>query len=107
MSAFGVVGVAYDCSLYAVKVMTHGSGDTDWIVAGLMWAADNKMNIASMSLWDNNGAVTPDEAPWEDIERAAQYAFNAGCLVSGFPAIQAIGRNTGLPIRADVQGLWR
>jgi subtilisin len=83
MSAFGVVGVAYDCALYAVKVMTHGSGDTDWIVAGLMWAAEKKMNIASMSLWDNNGAVTPDEAPWEDIERAAQYAFNAGCLVVG------------------------
>lgn len=78
-----VIGVAYDCSLYAVKVMSHGRGSTDSVVAGLMWAADNKVDVASLSLWNTNGADAPDEPFWDDIERAAQYAFKAGCFVVG------------------------
>lgn len=113
----GVIGVAPECALYAVKVMTKGSGNTDWLVAGMMWAAQNKMDVASMSLWQTAGAASPDEAPWEDVQRAAQFLTDAGCLVVGIagnsgsminhwvtnpgrcPAVMAVGA-------VDDQGLW-
>ena len=76
--------IAKDSSLYAVKVLdSTNSGDSDWTVLGLMWAADNKMDIVSMSIWEPSGVETPDEALSVDIERAAQYCLGAGCLVVG------------------------
>jgi subtilisin family serine protease len=79
----GVMGVAPGCTLYAVKVMTRGAGNTDWVVAGMMWAAQNKMDVVSMSLWETSGASAPDEAPWDDVQRAAQFLLDSGCLVVG------------------------
>jgi subtilisin len=79
----GVMGVAPGCTLYAVKVMTRGAGNTDWVVAGMMWAAQNKMDVVSMSFWETGGASAPDEAPWDDVQRAAQFLLDSGCLIVG------------------------
>jgi subtilisin len=50
-NAIGVVGVAPQCSLYAVKVLSDaGSGMTSEIIAGMTWAKNNGMKVISMSL---------------------------------------------------------
>jgi subtilisin len=81
----GTGGVAPDCSLYAVKVMTHGTGQDEWIIKGMAWAKDNAMDVVSMSLWHVADATspTPDEPPDADFERAAMALMAANCLVIG------------------------
>lgn len=52
----GVVGVAPKVDLYGVKVLdANGSGTFDDVIAGMQWAVDNKMEIASMSLGASQG----------------------------------------------------
>jgi len=52
----GVVGVAPKASLYAVKVLDkNGSGQYSWIVAGIEWAIQNKMQVINMSLGGGSG----------------------------------------------------
>jgi len=65
----GVVGVAPDVSLYAVKVLNAGlAGDVSDIIAGIEWAIDNKMQIINMSI----GSNLYSEALREACDRAAQ-----------------------------------
>lgn len=69
-----VVGVAPKAELYAVKVLTkEGSGDMFGIMRGIMWTAQNGMQVASMSL----GA--PQAMPL--IQYALQMAVNAGVTI--------------------------
>ncbi|MFQ5894264.1 MAG: S8 family serine peptidase [Nitrospinota bacterium] len=54
-NTFGVVGVAPEVELYAVKVLNaQGSGSWSNVIMGLDWAAKNGMQVANMSLggWD-------------------------------------------------------
>jgi subtilisin family serine protease len=52
----GVVGVAPKADLYGVKVLdANGSGTFDDVIAGMLWAVENKMQVASMSLGANSG----------------------------------------------------
>lgn len=52
----GVVGVAPQVDLYGVKVLDeNGSGTFDDVIAGMLWAVDNKMEVASMSLGAGQG----------------------------------------------------
>jgi len=52
----GVVGVAPAIDLYGVKVLDeNGSGTFDDVIAGMLWAVENKMEVASMSLGANSG----------------------------------------------------
>ncbi len=47
----GVLGVAPQASLYAVKVLNRtGSGYISDIIEGLQWSIDNKMQVVNMSL---------------------------------------------------------
>lgn len=47
----GVVGVAPKATVYGVKVLdANGSGTFDDVIAGMQWAVENKMQVASMSL---------------------------------------------------------
>lgn len=47
----GVVGVAPRVELYGVKVLgDDGSGQLSWIIRGMRWAIQNKMDVISMSL---------------------------------------------------------
>lgn len=50
-NGFGVVGVAPDVDLYAVKVLNaNGEGSLSTVIKGLEWAAKNKMRVANLSL---------------------------------------------------------
>jgi subtilisin len=58
-NSFGVVGVAPNASLYAVKVLNDGgSGSLSWILAGMSWAITNGMHVISMSLGSNSAPST-------------------------------------------------
>ncbi|MFQ5962283.1 MAG: S8 family serine peptidase [Candidatus Methylomirabilales bacterium] len=50
-NGFGVVGVAPEVDLYAVKVLdAKGEGTLSTVIKGLDWAAKNKMRVANLSL---------------------------------------------------------
>src|SRR4030067_1606158 len=50
-NGIGVVGVSPNADIYSLKVLDGaGFGMASWIIAGLQWAVDNNMNVASMSL---------------------------------------------------------
>jgi len=52
----GIVGVANKADLYGVKVLdANGSGTFDDVIAGMQWAVDNRMDVASMSLGASQG----------------------------------------------------
>ncbi|MDJ1422442.1 MAG: S8 family serine peptidase [Candidatus Methanoperedens sp.] len=69
----GVVGVAPNADIYAIKVLNGGgSGLASWIISGIEWAVDNNMSIATMSLGG------PDDI---SIRNAVDNAYNAGVLL--------------------------
>lgn len=50
-NAIGVIGMAPEADLYAVKVLNNnGSGFLSWVIAGIEWASDNNIDVANMSL---------------------------------------------------------
>ena len=54
----GVVGVAPNASLYAVKVLDKdGGGNLTSIIKGILWCAQNKMHVANMSLGSPVGSL--------------------------------------------------
>ncbi len=54
----GVVGVAPKARLYAVKVLDKdGAGGLTSIIKGLIWAGNNKMDVANMSLGAPMGTI--------------------------------------------------
>ena len=70
----GVIGVAPEVSLYAVKVLDNtGSGWVSDVIAGIEWAITNEMQIISMSL----GSDSDNEA----LHTACDKAYGAGVLV--------------------------
>ena len=79
-NASGIVGVAPDCSLYAVKVLNgQGSGQLSWILAGMNWCVDNGMDVASMSL--GSDVMQPDAPCTVAYQRAAERLIASGCIV--------------------------
>jgi subtilisin family serine protease len=85
----GVVGVAPQAELYGVKVLdADGSGTFDDVIAGMQWAVDNKMQIASMSLGASKGnpsLLAAVEAMKKAGVALIAAAGNSGRAV-GFPA---------------------
>lgn len=112
-NAAGVVGVAPDADLYAVKVLAaNGSGNLSWILAGMGWCVRNRIKIVSMSLGSN--VSDPDAPCIAAYQAAANRLEQAGCIViaasgnagrntnhwvgnparcSGFMAVAAVGQN--------------
>jgi subtilisin len=85
-NGIGVVGVAPNASLYAVKVLAgDGSGTTSTIISGIQWAIDNKMNIVSMSF----GSPFPDQA----LQDASDAAYNNSILL-----VASAGNTYGMPV---------
>lgn len=65
----GVVGVAPDADLYAVKVLnSSGSGSSSGVAQGVEWAIQNGMDVINMSL----GSSTHSQAI-QDVVNAAYY----------------------------------
>jgi subtilisin family serine protease len=89
----GVVGVAPEAHLYAVKVLNSGgSGYWSDVIAGIQWSVNNSMEVISMSF---GGGYS------ESMEAACDAAYNAGIVVvasagnSGNPPGK--GDNVGYP----------
>ncbi len=70
----GVIGVASGATLYAVKVLDkRGSGYLSNIAQGIVWAGDEGMHIANLSLGAPSGSST--------LYNACTYATNLGVLL--------------------------
>lgn len=71
----GVVGVAPQASLWAVKVLDNtGAGYVSDVIEGLSWCIDNGMQVANMSL-----GTDTDDVP--SFGEACQAAADAGLLL--------------------------
>lgn len=58
----GVIGVAPEAALYAVKVLNrYGSGYISWIIAGIEWSITNKMQVISMSFGSSSDSTSLHE----------------------------------------------
>ncbi|MCX5796620.1 MAG: S8 family peptidase [Elusimicrobia bacterium] len=70
----GVVGVAPKARLYAVRVLdADGSGSISGIVDGIIWCANNHIQVANMSLGSDKPSPT--------LQRALRYAKAMGVVV--------------------------
>ncbi|MBU8598380.1 peptidase S8 [Shouchella clausii] len=73
-NSIGVLGVAPNAELYAVKVLgASGSGSVSSIAQGLEWAGNNGMHVANLSL----GSPSPSAT----LEQAVNSATSRGVLV--------------------------
>ncbi len=83
-NTIGVVGVAPNVNLYAVKVLgDNGSGQSSWIIAGMEWCIRNGIKVASMSL---GGASAPMVAYANAVKR---------CQDKGVVVVIASGNSFG------------
>ena len=72
----GVVGVAPEARLHAVKVLDdNGSGFTSDIIQGIEWCMDSSIDIASMSFGSIVGSAS--------LQSACNAAYSAGVLLVG------------------------
>ncbi|MEI7529706.1 MAG: S8 family peptidase [Elusimicrobiota bacterium] len=79
----GVVGIAPRASIYAVKVLDkNGSGSYSNVMAGIEWAAQNKMQVINMSL--GGGGVD------EPMKKMMTAAYEAGVTI-----VCAAGNDSG------------
>jgi subtilisin len=73
-NGFGVIGVAPEATLVAVKVLDrNGSGSFSAVANGIVWAVKNKMQVINMSL----GGISGSQA----LHDAVKAASDAGILV--------------------------
>jgi subtilisin len=73
-NGFGVIGVAPEATLYAVKVLdSKGSGSFSAVASGIVWAARNGMHVINMSLGGMSFSQT--------LADAVKAASDAGVLV--------------------------
>ncbi|MFY0759498.1 S8 family peptidase [Metabacillus dongyingensis] len=71
----GVLGVAPDVTLYAVKVLdSSGSGTYSGIAQGIEWAVENGMDVINMSLGGSQGSSA--------LQQAVDQAYNKGVVVA-------------------------
>lgn len=79
----GVVGVAPNASLYAVKVLDkNGGGRLTSIIKGLIWVGRNDIQVANMSLGSPRGSIF--------MRLAVKYATSKGVVI-----IAAAGNSGG------------
>lgn len=77
----GLIGVAPQCNLYAVKVLgDKGQGSLQWLAQGIEWCIENKIHIISMSLG------FPESTP--EVYQAIVDAYNARIIM-----IAAVGND--------------
>lgn len=73
-NGIGVIGVAPEASLYAVKVLdSTGSGTFSNVIAGIDWSVNNGMQVISMSLGADSGSTS--------LKNAVDNAYNAGVVI--------------------------
>lgn len=84
------IGIAPDAELIVGKVLSNeGSGSSDGIAAGILWAADQGAHVISMSLGGGGADARTNQA--------IDYAWSKGCIVnaaagnSGYNGSNTIG----------------
>jgi subtilisin family serine protease len=97
-NSFGIIGVAPEAEIVAVKVISEetGSGAFSWINAGIVYAANNGADVINMSLGatfarngfylDENDVLQKIPAVYIQYEilamqRAVNYAFKKGAVI--------------------------
>lgn len=97
-NTIGVIGVAPETNLFAIKVLNaNGSGYMSDVIAGIQWSVNNNMKIINMSL----GSSVPSKS----LKNACDAAYNRGLLIiasagnSGNSA--GTGNNVNYPARYD------
>ena len=89
----GVVGVAPDADLYAVKVLTcTGGGSFSDIAAGIEWTADQGIDVGSMSLGGSSSNA---------VEDAVEYADDHGVLLVAAAGNDGCGGCVSYPAAYD------
>jgi len=95
-NGIGVVGVAPEADLYAVKVLDgSGFGLASWLIAGIEWAVENDMDIASISI-----GTTSQNPKLESLRMACGSAYNSGLLLVA-SAGNTFGGEVMYPARYD------
>ena len=76
-NSIGVARIAYNATLMPVKVLdSNGSGQLDWLIDGIRYAADHGANVINMSLgWPR------DYDPGETLHNAVKYAYDKGVVL--------------------------
>ncbi|WP_254863944.1 S8 family peptidase [Halovivax gelatinilyticus] len=70
----GVLGVSLDSELYAVKVLdSTGGGSLSDVAEGIVWTADQGIDVGSLSLGGGSGT--------QELQDACQYANQQGTLL--------------------------
>jgi subtilisin len=70
----GVIGVAPNCTLYAVKALNNsGQGNYSWIISGIIWCVRMKMDVINMSLGGR--------AHVQAFQNACDFAFQNKVLI--------------------------
>ena len=73
-NGFGIVGIAPDAQIYAVKVLNNsGTGNQSDVVAGINWAVEQQMDILNLSITSPQGSYL--------LEEALQKAYDQGVLI--------------------------
>jgi len=81
----GVLGTAPEVDLWAVKVLDNsGSGSWSGVAEGIEWAADNDMEVISMSLGGGHS---------DTVQDAVEYAYSEGSLM-----VASAGNDYGDPV---------
>jgi subtilisin family serine protease len=84
-NGFGVIGIAPEAELVAVKVLSEftGSGAFSWVINGIIYAANNEADVINMSL--GGLAIRSDGSNTAQlknaINRATTYAYQKGATV--------------------------
>jgi len=85
----GVIGVAPEAYLYAVKVFDdRGNGRYSDVIEGLEWCIDNDIQVISMSFGSAYSAGDPGIEPWINA------AYDAGILLVGAAGNEGSGEDT-------------
>ncbi|MEW9702170.1 S8 family serine peptidase [Paenibacillus sp. SI8] len=88
----GIVGVAPDADLFAVKVLdSTGKGYLSDVIAGIDWAVENKMDIINMSM------ATGVDSP--ALHHAVDQAYASGLLVVAAAGNTGNAEGTGVTIQ--------
>src|SRR5206468_2072809 len=82
-NGFGVIGVAPEATLYAVKVLdANGSGSSSAVANGIVWAVQNGMHVINMSLGGSGfsqAIADAVKAAWDADILVVSAAGNEGC----------------------------
>lgn len=121
----GVIGVAPDATIVAVKVISEedGSGDFSWINEGIVYAADHGADVINMSLGttlNKNGFYLDGDNVLQKVpasyiqewiraqQRAINYAYKKGAVVitsAGNESANADGNRSLIVLPADLDNV--